>query len=306
MKNNPTFLPTLSLLLAMALWASSFIALKIAFVHYDPIFVIFGRMFIASICFLFFIKRFSRVIYHRGDWKYIVFMAASEPCLYFVFEAKALVNTTASQAGMITAMLPLMVAVGAHFFLKEKLTSRTVTGFVVAVCGACLLSAASDVTETAPNPMLGNFLEFMAMVCAMLYTISLKHLTWRYPPLFLTAIQAFIGAIFFFPGLFLPSTTLPDGWYPGAATAIFYLGTVITFGAYGLYNFGVSKIPASRASAYINLIPIFTIIMGALILDEKLTPVQYLASIMVFIGIYISHEKAGDASAKTPVAVTEG
>ena len=41
-----------ALILAMVLWASSFIALKFAFRTYDPLVVIFGRMLIASICFL--------------------------------------------------------------------------------------------------------------------------------------------------------------------------------------------------------------------------------------------------------------
>ena len=41
-------LPYFSLTLAMLLWASSFVALKLAFRGYHPMQVIFGRMFIAS------------------------------------------------------------------------------------------------------------------------------------------------------------------------------------------------------------------------------------------------------------------
>ena len=49
------WLPVASLLLAMLLWASSFVALKLAFRSYHPMVVIFGRMFIASLCFLVFV-----------------------------------------------------------------------------------------------------------------------------------------------------------------------------------------------------------------------------------------------------------
>ena len=42
-----------SLLIAMVLWASTFVALKLAFRAYDPMVVIFGRMLIASLCALF-------------------------------------------------------------------------------------------------------------------------------------------------------------------------------------------------------------------------------------------------------------
>ena len=77
----------------------------------------------------------------------------------------------------------------------------TPAGFVLAVIGVCWLSLASEVSEGAPRPVLGNFLEFAAMVCATGYTLTLKKLSARYTPLFLTAIQAFIGALFFLPGL---------------------------------------------------------------------------------------------------------
>lgn len=283
--------PVYCLLLAMLLWASSFVALKLAFRTYDPMVVIFGRMFIASLCFAMIWKRFKNIPFKRRDLKYIILMALFEPCLYFIFEAKALENTSASQAGMITAMLPVLVAVGAHFILKERTSKRTWIGFLMAITGVCWLSLSSAVTENAPNPMFGNFMEFIAMVCATGYTITLKRLTPVYPPLFLTAVQAIIGSLFFFPFLMLPGTDLPDRFDPVPVGAILYLGAVITLGAYGLYNYGVSRIPASQASAFVNLIPVFTVFLGWLILDESLLPIQYIASALVFIGVYLSQDK---------------
>lgn len=47
-KETRRLLPVLSLILAMLLWASSFVALKLAFRGFHPLQVIFGRMFIAS------------------------------------------------------------------------------------------------------------------------------------------------------------------------------------------------------------------------------------------------------------------
>jgi len=275
--------------MAMVLWSSSFVALKLAFRSYDPMVVIFGRMVVASLCFAPFIPVFrSATAFHRQDIRPLLFMAFCEPCLYFIFEARALELTAASQAGMITAMLPLMVAVGARFVIGEILTTRTLIGFGVAILGAGWLSVAGQPSEAAPNPILGNFLEFMAMVCATGYIISLKQLTARYAPFFLTAVQAFVGAVFFLPFLFLPTTVLPERLDPVPALAIVYLGAVVTLGAYGLYNYGVSRIPVSRAAVFINLIPVFTVLLGALILGERFSFFQYVASGFVFIGIYFS------------------
>ncbi len=273
----------------MVLWASSFVALKLAFRGYDPMVVIFGRMLVASICFLPLLPRFrAGNVFRWRDLKTLLFMALCEPCLYFIFEARALELTTASQAGMITALLPLMVAVCARFVLKEALTPGMLAGFALAIVGAGWLSVAGEATVDAPRPLLGNFLEFLAMVCATGYIISLKRLTSRYTPFFLTAIQAFVGALFFFPALWLPTTTWPTQLAWGPTLAVVYLGAVITLGAYGLYNYGVSRIPASRASVFVNLIPVFTVILGWLILGERFNRSQYMASALVFVGIYVS------------------
>ena len=285
------WLPTISLILAMMLWASSFIALKLAFRSFDAMVVIFGRMMVASICFIFFYPKLWPVYYQKGDLKFILFMVLCEPCLYFLFEAKALENTTASQAGMITALLPLMVAAAARIFLKERISIRCWIGFAIAIAGAIWLSAGGTPSPDAPRPALGNFLEFVAMVCATGYIVTMKRLTARYSPFFLTAMQAFCGCLFYLPILLLPTTSLPIEYDLNGIIAIVYLGAFITMGAYGLYNFGVSRIPVSQASAFVNLIPAFTVLFGWLILGETFTAVQYLAALMIFIGIFISQDK---------------
>ena len=67
-----------------------------------------------------------------------------------------------------------------------------------------------------------------------------------------------------------------------------YLGVVITVGAYGLYNFAVSRLPASQASGFINLIPVFTLLFAVLLLGERLVGQQVLAAALVFIGLALS------------------
>ena len=285
-------LPYLSLFAATFLWASSFIALKTAFTVYDPMVVIFGRMIIALIFILLFLKPLRNIQFRKHDFKYLLFLGFCEPCLYFVFEAIALKNTSASQAGMVTATLPLIVAIPAWFFLKEEMTARKILGFTLAVGGVVLLSIGSDVTENAPNPLFGNFMEFMAMVAASGYIITMRYLSTSYSSLFVTSFQAFIGSIFFLPLLALPTTTLPTSFEILPVLAIIYLGIFVTFGAYGSYNYAISKIPASQATAFINLIPVFTLVMGVLILGDKLTLMQGIAIVIVFLGIYVSQMKS--------------
>ncbi|MBF7730572.1 DMT family transporter [Pseudomonas sp. N040] len=271
----------------MALWGSSFIALKIAFVELPPMWVIFGRMAIGSLVFLLAWRWRGRMHYQAGDWKYLLGLAVCEPCLYFVFEALALQNTSAAQAGMITALMPLLVAIGAYLALGERITRLTLAGFLLAVSGAIWMSLVGSADASAPNPLAGNFFEFLAMLCAMGYTLLLKHLSSRYSAFILTAMQAFVGAIFFLP-LALALQPLPVQIGLQGALAVLYLGLVVTVVAYGLFNFGVSRLPASQASGFVNLIPVFTLIFAVWLLDERLNVLQMAGAVLVFAGVALS------------------
>jgi drug/metabolite transporter (DMT)-like permease len=155
------------------------------------------------------------------------------------------------------------------------------------VVGAVWLSLASESDGHAPQPLLGNFYEFLAMLCATGYTLLLKHLSSRYSAFFLTAMQAFIGSVFFLP-LASITSPVPESVSALGIGAMIYLGTVVTVGAYGLYNFGVSRLPASQATGFINLIPVFTLIFAWGFLGERLTGVQLLAAGLVFVGVALS------------------
>lgn len=282
----------ISLLAAMIIWSTSFVALKITFRSYDPMFVIWCRQALASLLFLFVIKKlWKKCTYRQGDYKLLLLMAIFEPCLYFLFEAMAITNTTASQAGILTSTLPILVAIAAFFTLEEKTNSITWIGFITAVAGAAILSIYSEVTVNAPNPVLGNFLEFCAMVCAAGYTISLKRLSSRYNPFFLTAFQCFTGSIFFLPFIFTRGKVFPTEFLVYPVTGIIYLGVFVTIGAYGLYSVGISKVKAGTAAAFVNLIPVFTMFFSWIFLGEKMNSVQYCGCGLIFTGVYLSQRR---------------
>jgi drug/metabolite transporter (DMT)-like permease len=286
-------MPKAVLVAAMIIWSTSFIALKITFATYDPMFVIWARQILASLFFLFIIRwLWKKCEYKKGDYKLLLLMAIFEPCLYFLFEAMALTRTTASQAGILTSTLPILVAIAAFFTLKEKTTPLTWLGFALAVSGAVILSIFSEVTENAPDPILGNFLEFCAMICAAGYTVSLKKLSERYNPFFLTAFQCFTGSVFFFPFIFIQGNSFPRHFVPVPALGIVYLGLVVTMGAYGLYSVGISRVKAGTAAAFVNLIPVFTIFFAWIFLNETLNSLQYFGCALIFAGVYLSQKRA--------------
>ena len=288
MHKSFSFIGILSLIFAMFIWASSFIALKSAMKDLEEFTVIFLRMLIASSCFLYLIKDFLKYDFTKTDIKYILLLAVFEPCFYFIFEAKALIYTTASQAGMITSLMPLITAMAAGYFLKEIISRKLIVGSVIAMSGAIWLSIQSTSTIDAPNPILGNFLEFCAMICGAGYTIVARYLTEKYSALFITAIQSFIGAIFFFPFFIYEYVNYDMNFSLQAISWILYLGVVVTLGGYGLYNFSLTRIEASKAVVFIYLIPVFTLILAYIILGEELSFEGLIASSTILFGVFIS------------------
>ncbi|GLP97883.1 DMT family transporter [Paraferrimonas sedimenticola] len=281
--------PRLALVIATLLWASSFIALKWAFDVYHPNWVIAGRMLVALACFSLFYRQILRFQYRQGDWKVLVIMSACEPCLYFIFESQALLYTSATQAGMMTAMAPVLTAAVAFVFLGERLTRRNGLGFGLAAIGVIWLTLAGSEDQHAPNPLLGNTLELLAMLCAAVYGVCLKLLSKRYSALTLTSLQAAVGSLFFVPLAAVSEQTWVLDW--SGIGAIVYLGACVTLGAYLLYNYAVSQIPLTQAVIYVNLIPVFTAIMAMLLLGERLNGYQWLAAILVMAGVFLGQDK---------------
>jgi drug/metabolite transporter (DMT)-like permease len=279
-------LPKMALLCAVFFWASSFIAMKSAVSVFDPGKIIFLRMLIASAGFLLLRRFWASFRYERGDWLYLAIMSVCEPGIYFFLESQALKLTTAGSAATINSLQPPIVALLAWILLREHPKFWTLCGFSVCIFGAIGLSLGSQSTNYAPMPWLGNLLEFGSMVASGVYVILLKKLSDRYSPFFLTAMQSFAGAILFFPLIFVGDAVSFD--IPlDTALAIVYLATFVTFGGYFLYNWGIAKTSAIEASIFLNLIPVFGLILAFLVLEETPTPFQGLMVGLIVMGVLI-------------------
>lgn len=271
-----------ALVAAMLLWGGSFVAMKAALQVLDAWLIVFSRMLLALGFFSLFFRRIPPVGRIRTHLPMLLLMALSEPCLYFVFEAHALTLTQASQAGVITALLPVMVAASASLWLGERAGRRTWTGLALGFAGAAILSLGATGDSYSPNPMLGNLLEMAAMGCATVYTLSVKSLARHFSPLFLTAFQVVAGTVFFSPALVF--SPWPQSIGMGAIAAVLFLGLGVSVTAYWFYNLALSRLPATRAALAVNLIPAFAVLLGWLFLGESVSGVQWLGVALIVAG----------------------
>ncbi len=121
--------------------------------------------------------------------------------------------------------------------------------------------------------------------------ILIKKLSLRYNTWFLTGLQVFAGVIFFIPGSFGLHFNDTSIWTPKLILTLFYLGGCVSFLSFGLFNWGMSRTDASKASVFINLIPIIAIFLGWTILDEYLNLNQIFAACLVILGVFISNQQ---------------
>jgi len=281
-----------AILTAVLLWGSSFSAMRIVLNDLDPMAAVFLRLLIASLCLLPFAGRLIPLEWKKGDWKILGAMVLLQPCLYYLFESNALIYTTSSQAGIISACLPLMVAVAAWFFLSEAIKPKIIAGLMLSITGVVMLTLFQKEGPTAPNPVLGNLLEVGAMVSACGYMVLVKQLSSRYNTWTLTGIQVAGGTIFFLPGVQYLFTAEPGIWTLKLMLLLLFLGSCASLLAFGLYNYGISKISASRASISINLIPVTAVILGWILLGETLNFKQGIAAGVVIFGVVLSNQSS--------------
>lgn len=290
--NLVRLMPVFALLAAVVLWSSSFVGMKIALREVAPLTIIWLRLFFATLVVLPMLRRGMGANRKPGDWKWLLMVAFFQPCLYFTLESYALQYTSASEAGTISATMPLMVAVLAALFLRERASLTMVAGLVISCAGVAWLTLAGAPSDAGPNPALGNSLEFAAMVAAAGYTLGLRKLEGRYGAWALTALQCFAGLIWFLPGALvsgLPDLASVSTTWP-SLLAVVYMGVFVSLGAFWCYNYALAHVPAGRASAYINMVPVLSLLLGWLVLEERLAPTQYAACAVVLVGVCLSQE----------------
>ncbi len=280
-------LPVAGLAAAVVLWGTSFVATKAALTGFGPLVVAALRMLLSSAVMLPLWSRVPAPDRRAGDWRWLALIALLYPCVYYVLEGNALRLTTAGQAGTVSALVPLLVAVGARIFMSEHLSGCAVVGLGASLIGVVVLSLASPGQTGAPDPVLGNALEVLAMVSYAISMLALKRLTSRYNPWFLTGLQFLVGGVLFLPAVLLEPL---DAWghVPlDAWVGVLYLGMLVTLLPAGLYNFALSRMPAGRTAMAINLVPVVALVTGWAMLGDSLAPAQMLACAVIFGGVVL-------------------
>lgn len=253
--------------IAMIIWGLSFIWSSQTYKSLNPTATIFLRLVIATAFFsaILFSFRLNEKI-RREHLKLFAIAALFEPFLYFIFEGYGLIYTSPIISSAIIAMIPLVTPVAAAIFLKERLSAMNIVGLIVSFTGVIVMLLNKDM-ELSASP-LGIMFLFLTVLVAVGYSIALIKLTHLYKPMTVTWMQNIIGMIYFIPLVFIMEKFMPSdfGNVRAYIVPLVCLGIFCSAIAYALWAYAYSKLGASKANVYTNLIPVFTAIFSYIIL----------------------------------------
>ena len=289
---NRNYLVHIAGVTAMIIWGLSFIWSTQVYRNLNPTATIFLRLVIATIFFtaiLFIFKLNERV--ERKHLGLFALAAMFEPFLYFIFEGYGLKNTSPIIGSAIIAMIPLVTPIAASIFLKEKLTPMNIVGLIVSFLGLMVMLINKDLQFVASTK--GVIFLFCAVLVAVGYSISLAKLTKLYKPLTITWVQNIIGMIYFIPLTIVMEQFEPSNFanVGGYIVPLVCLGVFCSAIAYSLWAFSFSRLGASRANVYSNLIPVFTGIFSFILGIEVLSTNKILGIVLVVVGLIFAQLK---------------
>ncbi|MBI3302598.1 MAG: DMT family transporter [Deltaproteobacteria bacterium] len=280
------------LTLVTLVWAGLLPTGKVALRSVPPLTIAAIRMTIGSLLLRIYLRRdpFGKVAWSPRLVGSVLFLGFTG---YFVSTGGSyygLRQTTVTNAALLSTASPAVIALLAAAFLQERLPARTLLGIGLSVLGVGIIVTRGSwavITESQYNP--GDLLLLGTMLSWGIYTIYGRQLMQRISPLAATTYTYMAGAFFLVvaSGLIewekwtLADTTL-SSWL-----AIAYQTTLGTFAHFWFYD-AVATIGPSRASVFLNLVPVMAIALAYVFLHEPLTVPHLVGGAIVIGGIIVA------------------
>jgi drug/metabolite transporter (DMT)-like permease len=205
--------------------------------------------------------------------------------------------TSAVSAGVIMAAIPAVVALISWIFLRERISGRVLLAIACAALGISLLALAPTQAGThgpaggaqAPMAWLGNALVFCAVLCEASYAVIGKSLTGKLGPRRISSLINLWGFVLSTPlGIWYAlqfdfGSVRPSLW---ALLVVYALAASIW--TVWLWMTGLRSVPASQAGVFTVMLPVSAALVGVLVLDEKLSPLQLLAFALALLGVLLA------------------
>jgi len=271
------------------IWGTTFVSTKLLINNgLTPVEIFLYRFFMAYavICFFADKRLFSHNL--RDEFLFIL-LGLAGGSFYFMAENTALGITLASNVSLILCATPLLTALlSILVYRQERFTRNLIIGSITALIGVALVIFNGGFILKI-NP-LGDFLTIMAGLSWAFYVLILKRLENHYSTLFITRKVFFYGLVTLFPMFWIEPVSFD--WKilvkPVVIGNLLFLGLVASMLCFFLWNLAVKNIGVIRATNYLYVIPLVTMLTSKIVLSEKITIIAVLGSIFIISGVYLA------------------
>lgn len=206
---------------------------------------------------------------------------------YFLTENTALGITLATNVSFIVCTAPLLTTLlSLAIYRQERATSRLLGGSLLALVGVALVVYnGSFVLKISP---LGDFLTLLAALSWAFYSLIMKKMIARYPSAFVTRKVFFYGVLTILPAFIFHPWQFPLAGFLRWEVLfnLVFLGVVASLVCYALWNVVLVRLGTLRASNYIYLNPVFTMLGSSLLIGEQITPISVMGIVLILSGVY--------------------
>lgn len=292
-KNKTKYLPYLAGIGIAVIFGLSFMFTKDALNLYKPLELLSYRFALAALILsLLVILGIAKVDFKGKPWKYLLVLSIFQPLLYFIGETFGVSQTSSSEAGMMIALIPVVVAILAVFFLGErpnKMQGISILGSVAGVIFILIMSGGFKIG--------GHFLGLLSLLGAVVsggvYNILSKKYSKHFTPVEITFVMMWVGAIGFNAAYLVSRLANQDSgnsfrtiFTVAGAVPLLYLGVLSSIGAFFMFNYMLSKMPASNAAVFTNLVTVIAILAGIIVKHENFYWYQMVGGLMIITGVW--------------------
>lgn len=277
-------------ILTVVIWGLTFIATKVLINHgLTPQEIFFYRFLIAYIG----IWAISPKRLFATSLKDELWLAAGGifgGSLYFFTENTALGITQASNVSFIICTAPLLTTILSLLFYhkSEKATKGLVGGSLLALVGVGLVVFnGSVVLKLSP---VGDLLTLLAALSWAFYSLVIKRMTGHYPTVFITRKIFFYGVLTILPAFLLQPLRPDFGMLlqPVVLSNLLFLAVLASLVCYVLWNVVLKQLGTVKASNYIYLNPLVTMVASVIILHEQITWITLMGAACIILGVYLA------------------
>jgi drug/metabolite transporter (DMT)-like permease len=290
-------------LLLAVIWGSSFLFIKVLGEHWPALWVSFGRIALGAITLIVVVSaRRERLPAEKQVWFRCAvagLLFNSVPWSLFAYGEQ---HTSSIVAGLWNATTPLWtVLFGLLAFREERPTPAQAVGLVVGFLGVATLLG--PWRGLGGGQLIGHAACGLAAVCyGIAFHYTRRHLAGRPESgIVLSACQLICATAIVAP--FLVLAPLPTGRIGlDAWGSLIVLGSAASGIAFALNYAIVRARGATVASTVTYLIPVFSTVLGAVVLGEPLHWNQLAGTAVLLLGIAISQGRVrlGDRLARAP------